>query len=458
MLAGNTGNRRKTMFVPNGVNSVNTKEGMLKDQYDEWLAKVVCYTFSVSPQHFLSSMNRATAQVAADNSKEEGLEPIKAWLKNLIDYIIWKYFGYKDLELEYVDNKDPDLLQQAQIDDIYLKNGVYGVNEVRAKLGLDALSDEELAAAAPQPEPDPNNPDDGDDNDPAPDDTMKMDIAGKKSFRVLTPINRQRTSVTKQEKKLTDLLTKLFDDEKDRIAKQVVDGYSNIGKADDDHAPVDSVLAEITAAAAADKILSDVTIDWSESAESISAIIKSISTDGVVEAAVQLGWDEQSALDLANTNAEKWAAERGAELVGMKWVDGELVTNPNPYWAITDSTRNRLKSTIVDAIKLGSTNNELAANIVDNYAFSTDRAIMIARTETAFADVEGNMLMYKEVKDTGVVILKKWITGAGECDRCNLNGQHDPIDLNGIFPSGAKQPPDHPNCRCDILPVLEEED
>ena len=149
MLSGNTANRRKTMFVPSGVSTVNTKEGLLKDAYDEWLVKVIAFAFGISPQGFISQMNRATAGTAQETAKEEGLEPIKSWVQNTMNYIIWKYFGYKDLKFSFVELKDPDLMQQAQINQIYLAAGVLKINEVREELGKDALSDEEMKPPAP---------------------------------------------------------------------------------------------------------------------------------------------------------------------------------------------------------------------------------------------------------------------------------------------------------------------
>jgi hypothetical protein len=148
MLAGNTAARRQTMFVPGGVGSINTKEGMLKDEYDEWLSRVICFAFSLSPQYFVRDMNRATAETSKETAMQEGLLPIMQWVKNLVDYIIWKYFGYTDLHMSWVDDKDPDLLQQAQINQIYLSAGVKTENEVREEIGLEAFTPEQMEEMA----------------------------------------------------------------------------------------------------------------------------------------------------------------------------------------------------------------------------------------------------------------------------------------------------------------------
>lgn len=163
--------------------------------------------------------------------------------------------------------------------------------------------------------------------------------------------------------------------------------------------------------------------------------------------------------DLVNEKAVEYAKQRAAELVGMKWVDGELVPNPNAEWRIDDSTREMLRGQVTQGMDEGWSNDRLADEIVDKnaYAFSDDRAEMIARTETAMADVAGNMAGYRE---SGLVVGKKWIT-AGDDEvslECELNGDAGVVGLDDAFPSGASEPPEHPNCRCDVVPVLAEDE
>ncbi|HFB4348226.1 TPA: phage head morphogenesis protein, partial [Neisseria gonorrhoeae] len=48
LLSGETAQRRKMRFVPGELsrNFRETKQPPLKDVYDEWLARVVCFAFS----------------------------------------------------------------------------------------------------------------------------------------------------------------------------------------------------------------------------------------------------------------------------------------------------------------------------------------------------------------------------------------------------------------------------
>jgi len=47
-------------------------------------------------------MNRATADNQSAQAEEEGLEPTKAWVKDLIDEIIAEEFASPDLELVWL--------------------------------------------------------------------------------------------------------------------------------------------------------------------------------------------------------------------------------------------------------------------------------------------------------------------------------------------------------------------
>jgi hypothetical protein len=64
----------------------------------------------------------------------------------------------------------------------------------------------------------------------------------------------------------------------------------------------------------------------------------------------------------------------------------------------------------------GWSNDQLADALLGDDAFSGARAEMIARTETAMADVQGNLIGWKE---SGVVEGKEWkVAQDGECDEC----------------------------------------
>jgi len=154
MLSGNLAARRGTMFVPEGVTPVNTKEAVLKDQYDEWLSRIICYAFSVSPQALLAMMNRATAETAQQTATEEGLFPLMTWVEGLINRCIWGYWGFTDLHFAWDIEDKVSPTDQATIDETYIRAKVKTPDEVRGKLGLDPLTDQDREKYWPE-KPDP---------------------------------------------------------------------------------------------------------------------------------------------------------------------------------------------------------------------------------------------------------------------------------------------------------------
>ena len=47
LMSGNLARRRQTKFMPADFKLIEARQPPLKDQYDEWLARLICYAFSV---------------------------------------------------------------------------------------------------------------------------------------------------------------------------------------------------------------------------------------------------------------------------------------------------------------------------------------------------------------------------------------------------------------------------
>ena len=138
LLAGNAAQRRRVPFLPSGSKIEPLKQAPLKDDFDEWLARIICYTLSLAPSAFIKQMNRATAQTDQERTAEEGQSPRMRWIKNMMDILIGD-FGYPGIEFQWRENKDQDQKQQADIAAEYLKVGAKTINEVRTDLGLDPV-------------------------------------------------------------------------------------------------------------------------------------------------------------------------------------------------------------------------------------------------------------------------------------------------------------------------------
>lgn len=139
LIEGNTGMQRHIKFIPDGQKYYGTKPVEDKNAFDEWLARICCFAFSIPPTAFVKEMNRATSESAKEAALEEGLIPLMSWIKDSIDLCIWRVWGYDDLEFQWQDEEPTDPLEVAQMNDLYIKNGTKSVDEVRQDLGLDGI-------------------------------------------------------------------------------------------------------------------------------------------------------------------------------------------------------------------------------------------------------------------------------------------------------------------------------
>lgn len=142
-----------------------------------------------------------------------------------------------------------------------------------------------------------------------------------------------------------------------------------------------------------------------------------------------------------DVEALQWATSRGAD----------LVTD------ISSTTRDGMRDLTATAVEEGLSPQEFASSIEDSFAFSAERSTMIARTELAFAQVQGNLSGYKA---SGVVEKKQWLASDAACDICEAADGTE-VALDDTFTIDGEDvdgPPVHPNCRCDVIPVLSEGD
>ena len=142
-FTGDLAARRRAKFVPGGVAKtfIQTKEPELKNVFDEWLARVVCYAFSVSHQAFVNQVNRATGETQKELAEEEGLWPVLKWVKRLIDGVLIEDFGETELEFAWREDAQIDAAQQAEVLTAYVSAGVLTRNEARARLGAAPVAD-----------------------------------------------------------------------------------------------------------------------------------------------------------------------------------------------------------------------------------------------------------------------------------------------------------------------------
>ena len=167
LLSDDQASRRKLKFVPGEIarNFKETKQPPLKDAFDEWLARVICYCFAIDVTPFVAQVNRAVAETNREQSLSEGLAPTMQWVKGLVDMVLAKHLGAPDLQLTWEEGEVVDALTRAQVAKLYVDAKVLHPDEVRADLGRDPLTPEQKADLTPPPamgaEPGGEKPQDG---------------------------------------------------------------------------------------------------------------------------------------------------------------------------------------------------------------------------------------------------------------------------------------------------------
>ncbi len=463
MLSGNTEERRRAQWIPGDVKPTLLKPDQLKDDFDEWIARIICFCFSLSPTALVKQVNRSVAESSKEQALEEGLEPRKLWFKGFMNRVLWKAFDARDLEFGFAEDEITDPLVKAQVFQIACGKPWMTPNEVRTKgYGDPELTPEQEEELAPPPAPmfpsfgggaaqggekppppgegKPPPPGEGkaqepgEEAAPAKAPPEKVEKAAK-ARKTVAPLDPDRKVVAVQRELLAAAVRKLFAAQKQRLAKAIpaemptekaagaVDVVSK-AKPEEELDRLHELLTEDD-----EDELEDLLLPRLEKVakESAGAGLEQVGKGGI-----------ESLLDQAHERAITWAGKHAAEMVT----------------AITDTTRDGIRGLVKNALDEGWSSDRLAEELETASAFSDERAETIARTELAFASTEGSICGWRA---SGSVAGRQWLT-SNEPDTCqdcvDLDGKVVAIDED--FEDG--DPPLHPRCRCAVTPVLSEEE
>ncbi len=114
----------------------------LRLQWQEFLLRVVASAFDLPPFYLgvERDVNRSTAEEMNDLAFRQAIVPTARLLaESLTRDAIAKKLGWNDLEFVFAELDTTDPLEEAQIQQILLQNGVLTVNEVRRMRGLGEL-------------------------------------------------------------------------------------------------------------------------------------------------------------------------------------------------------------------------------------------------------------------------------------------------------------------------------
>jgi hypothetical protein len=202
----------------------------------------------------------------------------------------------------------------------------------------------------------------------------------------------------------------------------------------------------------ADLIYDAIEDEWSVLPAEFEPSLRQAMAAGASTGIVQLEIRDTKLISAVNTIAADYAKARSAELIGMQYDDdGNLVENPNAEWAISDTTRVKIRSIVTEAFQdetdIKLIRQKIQQALEDDQAgiFSIERANTIANTEVATAQSKGN---YDVWQKSGMVEKLKWtVSDEGPCDVCEDN-EDESVEIGKPFPSGDLCPPAHPGCRC----------
>ena len=471
-LSGQLGTRRQIKVIPADSKYTGTKAPALQDTYDEWLARIACFCFSVPPTAFVKQVNRATAATADISSLETGLAPTKRWVERLIGRILAETLGEPDYEFSFRDKEAQDPLERAQIDNIYLTQGVLVPNEIRADLGYDALPEPEES----QPVKPITEAPEGSDaplaaaGAPARSQPAATDPMGAAAHKSATSIHIHALDAASFEKhlhdlakadaeplttpmhKLADTLESCLSMVRDGVLKQsqamhkAAEGQK--GTSDWDALPAaidtsplslawDDLNTTLTASASSGARAQIVQImhDESLTPEDVHAAI-SAEHDISTQADAGSPGVKLDLLNYRDPNAVRWASDHAAELITTDGNGGELA----------DATRNMIRRTITQALTDKLTPEQITQALEHDYAFSRARAELIARTEVHMAENQGGLFGAQRVG----MQAKKWLLSGRDdpCPICIGNAEQKWLPINEPFQGGVQAPLQHPRCKC----------
>ena len=139
LLAGQVDRRRRAFFLPgvSGKDIVFPKQDMLKDEMDEWLVTIACYSVGVSKEPFVRMMNRGTAITSQEAARAEGLAPVLRWVEQCLTTLIQDAWGNADYEFAFESAAEFDLLKKAQRQSLEIRNGIKGPDQIAEENGDD---------------------------------------------------------------------------------------------------------------------------------------------------------------------------------------------------------------------------------------------------------------------------------------------------------------------------------
>ena len=182
-------------------------------------------------------------------------------------------------------------------------------------------------------------------------------------------------------------------------------------------------------------------------------VLGQLAANAVVQGLEQADWagwtpgDHKAAEAVAGDGLRQLLAEAGVRISSIADTRlGELAAVLEQTLA-SDIVYREMDEPVPVTLSVGSLTRQLESAL-DNPA----RAGLVAQTEIARAQSAASMALYRETGTDRV----EWSTAmdAKVCPLCDANEAAGSWPTGEAFPSGAVMPPQHPRCRCALLPAM----
>lgn len=405
-------NNAHRTFVLEGAKFVDVKYSQRDMQFND-LRKlhrdIILGAFGISQAMLgiTESVNRANAEAGEVMFSRWLVVPRLRRIRSMLNTRIAPLFG-DDLEFDYVDPTPENQELELEIADRGFKAGFLTRNEARLLVNLDEQpgGDKYIWELQPQP-PAPAAlpaPKEGDGEDNPAKARERIVLRAADDPLLTTPEERAEGAMRRAwERRLAaeaDGLAALLENKAVKVEASDLDGW-----------------------------------DWDWWERYGDDVIEELAR--VFELAA-LAAEPNASVPLMQLEAASWARQRGAQLLRL---DGEA--------SLVRFTQRRVRELVAQAIENGDSLQALARTLRQDFAFSTERATTIARTESATALGQGA----KRASISQGRNEKRWMTqGDDHVDspQCASNAGQGWIKLGDSFQSGHDTIPAHPNCRCVV--------
>lgn len=145
LMAGDETVTSRLKFMPEGTYTQTKKrDDMAFEQFNDWLMKVTCALFEVTPIEIGFNPKTGLGGVGYNEQQGEvaenkGILPMAHLLMDMFTRVIQEDFGLAHLKFDFPDLQQKDEKAAAEVNEILIRSGQRTVNELRTDDGLDAI-------------------------------------------------------------------------------------------------------------------------------------------------------------------------------------------------------------------------------------------------------------------------------------------------------------------------------